>query len=543
MDGLKQSAAERYAALERKLEDLEKVHADGKKSVSTKNPLSYSTSLIISQHQAEVDRLKLELIRSRQSTTDQTDRLLEKLKKQNDTLNVQIQDLKKSNLTDQAEIKDLRVKLRMAEHERTQLLGKQGEAGETKRVLQALESRRRDEVRERDRKIVELEKALAGEKKKREGVDAKLKEVKTKADEDVQKARQATQSLQGQVNQARNDAQRAQSSLANMEGKAEHKEEELLLQLEQHRCALGRVAEEYGRLASVTVPVAQFTRLKHEHAALNIHTLRLERKLANSEAQVVELANLVRSTEEQNGFLSAQLQDAQFAVAFNSRALQDAGKDFAIHNTMERSLDDKAAVIEQDIRSSERHTQELRRSDDETCREFYRLTCDQLLFVYSAAEKTLLAEQQVVQQQTVELSDTKAMRDSLASQLETIRAEYEDTQLQLGTANVALEKARAETEATEQQMVVVEERMRTEGTKNREALQNEREAAQRLAATVQATKMSEEGLKAEVEQCVLDIAVSVVHVLILAFVDSRRSSPTQKGIKKHTIASWMRLVH
>jgi hypothetical protein len=32
---LKQSAAERYAVLQRKLDDLERIHADGKKSVST----------------------------------------------------------------------------------------------------------------------------------------------------------------------------------------------------------------------------------------------------------------------------------------------------------------------------------------------------------------------------------------------------------------------------------------------------------------------------------------------------------------------------
>jgi len=128
------------------------------------------------QHQTELERLKLELTRSRQTTIEQADRL-EKLKKQNDTFEVRIQDMKKSMSADQAEIKDLRVKLRMAEHERTQLSSKQGEL-ETKKALQAVESRREGDVRERDRKIAELEKTLAGEKKKREGADARLKEVK-----------------------------------------------------------------------------------------------------------------------------------------------------------------------------------------------------------------------------------------------------------------------------------------------------------------------------------------------------------------------------
>jgi hypothetical protein len=67
-------------------------------------------------------------------------------------------------------------------------------------------------------------------------------------------------------------------------------------------------------------------------------------------------------------------------------------------------------------------------------------------------------------------------------------------------------------------MMVVEERMRAEGTKNREALQREREATQRLAAAAQIAKMSEEGLRAEVEQCVYIIPVVVVHVLKRTFI-------------------------
>ncbi|KIM83361.1 hypothetical protein PILCRDRAFT_819600 [Piloderma croceum F 1598] len=485
---LKQSAAERYAVLQRKLDDLERIHADGKKS-----------------HQAEVDRLKFELTRSRQTTTDQADRL-EKLKKLNDTLDVRLQEMRKSASVDQAELKDLRIKLRMAEHERTQLSSKQGEVGETKKALQAVESKRRDEMRERDRKIAELEKALAGEKKKREGADARLKEVKANADEEVQKVRQATQGLQGQVDEARNEVRRAQSSLANLEDKAENKEEELLTQLEQHRFVLGRVAEEYARLASVTVPVAEHSRLKHEHTVLSLHTLRIERKLANSEAQAAELANLIRHTKEQNGFLSAQLKDAQDAIIFYSQALKDATvNDAAPHATVDRTLDKKAAAIDQELRNSERRTQELRRSNIETSLEFYRHICEQQLLTYSATDKALVAEQQALQRQTAELSGAVTTRDTLATQLKAITTEHESAKQLLATANTALAQARADNEATEQQMVIVEERMRAEGAKNREALQKEREAAQRLTAAAQMSKMSEDGLRAELEQLTAEL--------------------------------------
>jgi len=42
-----------------------------------------------------------------------------------------------------------------------------------------------------------------------------------------------------------------------------------------------------------------------------MHVLRLERKLANSEEQVVELANLIQQTTEPNAFLAQRLRDVE----------------------------------------------------------------------------------------------------------------------------------------------------------------------------------------------------------------------------------------
>ena len=76
-------------------------------------------------------------------------------------------------------------------------MSKQGEVGEMKKALQAVKSKRRDEIRERDRKIAELENsALTGERKKREAVDERLKEVKAKVDEEARKVCQTTQGLE-----------------------------------------------------------------------------------------------------------------------------------------------------------------------------------------------------------------------------------------------------------------------------------------------------------------------------------------------------------
>lgn len=356
-------------------------------------------------------------------------------------------------------------------------------------------------MRERDRKVLELEKALAGEKKKREGADAKLKEVKIKADAEAQKVQQATQDLQVQANAAQNEAQRAKNHLAALEGQAGHKEEELVSQLEQCRNNLGRVAEEYGRLASVTVPIQDHRRLKYEYAALSIHALRLERKLANTEGQVVELVNLIRHTKEQNAFLSVQWQDARDEIAFYARALRDTTADVAHYQPLvDRELEEEVACMGRALLNSQKEMHEQHISEQEISQELYRLMCGQLLFTYSALDKALTGEQQVVQCQTAELTGATAARNTLISQLDTLREEYEDALRRLDTTNTDLESAKSDSEVAKQRADKAEAAMRITTTQHKEALQKEREATQRLAATTQMTKMSEEGLRAEVEQ-------------------------------------------
>lgn len=421
-----------------------------------------------------------------------------------------MQDFKKSSASDAAEIKDLRVKLRMAEHERTQLSTKQGEVGDAKKALQAADARRKEEVRDKDRKIAELEKALAGERKKREGADVKLKEVKTKADEEVQKVRESSKDLQAQIDEARNEARQAQSSLAALGGETEHKEAELLAHLEQCRSVLGRVAKEYGRLASVTVSAPEHSDLKQEHAALKMRSFRLERKLANSEGQVIELANLIRQTKEQNAFLSAQLRDAEDAVKFYSRALDEVAKDAHHQIAVDIALEAEITAVGRNFLDSERRVQESRMVETGATLDFYRLACTQILSIHSEIDEALTDQQQVAQQQATDLTAAVAARDSIASQLEAVRLEQTTAQQLLVTANVAAAEAQADNAATKERMYALEAQLRDTGAKNAEALRVERQIAQRASAAAQIAKMSEEGLRAEVEQSVISFPI-VVH--------------------------------
>lgn len=395
---------------------------------------------------------------------------------------------------------------------------KQGDVGETKKALQALESRRRDEVRDKDRKIVELEKALAGEKKKREGSDGKLKEVTEKSNEEAQKLRQASQELQLQLDEARKEAQKAQSSLAAMKGHSGDKEEQLVTQLEQCRSLMARVADEYGRLASVTVPVHVHSHLKQNHAALELRTLRLERKLTNSEAQVVELANLIRQTEERSEQLGAELRDAQVAVAFYSQVLSDGG---VLHQpSLDRGLEDEILGITQVLHDSEIQVRDVNEAYHRLLHRWYQSECNQLLLSCSIADRAVLQEQQTVQRQTVELAGAVAARDSLMSQLDSLRGEMEATQQQYIAANSALADARLDNATLTQKVGELEENIRVKSAHHKEALRKEKETAQRLTATTQMTKMSEEGLRAEVEQLVpLRCMLTLIEVNFFSWTD------------------------
>ena len=190
---------------------------------------------------------------------------------------------------------------------RSKLSSKQGDAGDAKKALQALDAKRRDELKERDRKIAELEKALATEKRRKDAAEAKLLEIKGGVDAEVRQAQATTKGLDAELRAAKAESEQAKSSLAAAKAAATGTEEELLVQLEQHRQLLSRVADQYGRLASGTISRMEHERVRSHSRALQFRVARLERKLANSEDQVMDLASLIRSTTDQNKLLSAEL--------------------------------------------------------------------------------------------------------------------------------------------------------------------------------------------------------------------------------------------
>ncbi|KAF9461301.1 hypothetical protein BDZ94DRAFT_1168036 [Collybia nuda] len=482
---LSQNLPDRYAILQRKVEDLEKVHNDGKKA-----------------HQQEAERLKHDLARYQKSNAEQVERI-EKQRRQADLLESRIQELKKFSTSEQAEVKDLRAKLRTSEHERTQMAGKQSEVGELKKSIQLLEARRRDETREKDRRIADLEKMLAGEKKKKEAVEARLLDLKGKGDEELQSARVAAQASDALLSTAHTEQQLVKGALEALEKESAVKEEEFLAQLEQHRYLLGLVAEEYGHLVSSSVPRTDHVYLKQQLTASQIRILRLERKLANSEGQVVELVNLVRQLREDNTFLTHQLREAEAEI---HSVKEDLLKEMSIRPTkLDTSLEQVLCDVLDDLAHTRVDFHRTGQKTSDLLAELYRHKGEEILFAYSIANKQLLEAELVAQQYAVDLSGALASHEVIATLLESVQKERTTTETQLRVATENVDKLKASSEHSIRRITEIEAEQRETVRIHEESLKKERNMVKRLTGTVQTARVAEDAMRAEIETLTMEL--------------------------------------
>ncbi|KAJ6475289.1 hypothetical protein C8R47DRAFT_1052864 [Mycena vitilis] len=475
---------DRYTIMQRKVEDLERIHNDGKKA-----------------HQAEMERLKFELNRAQKANTENADRF-EKQKKQNTILDVRIQDLKKALSSEQGEIKDLRVKLRMSEHERSQFSAKQGETGELRKALQALELKRRDETRERDRIIAELERSVATEKKRREIVEARLQDLQGRSDTELQLARSKSQSLGMQLAQSQEETRQALQLLAFAHAENGARRSSLLEQLEQHRVVILQVTEEYGRLAAETVSAVIHAELKHEHRVLQTRTWRLERKLANSDGQITELVNLIRHTKETNTLLKVETQDLSEERDCYSRCLLDKDEEMP---RLEPLYDALSAGMR------ESHENQLSVGVSErllatSLAELSHLICDEMIQAYLTINVEFDQEQLVSRNLGVELSDARADRKIVEEKLTKSLQERDALCNQLATVVGTMDELKNSMAKAEHQSSDAEHKLAAVIRQNETIAINDKKAIQQLTEAVRKSRMAEEGLRAEIEILTTELA-------------------------------------
>ena len=449
------------------------------------------------QYQAEVDRLKTELTRSQKTNAEQADKL-HKQKKNIDILDARIQDFKKASTVDQTEIKDLRAKLRSSEHDRIQMTAKQREVGDIRKSLQSLETKRREELKERDKRISDLEKSLAAEKKYILSTESKLNQAEDKRKEEIQAALAAAQKLEALVDDSQERTRNAENAFNLLKEEAADSENDLLVRITSYKDLIRRVVEEYGRLAASTVPIESHKRIQHECTVSQIQVLRLERKLANSEGQVVELAHLIRQMKEQNASLVDALRDMEHEILFHVDALQ--GVTSALP-----SINHEALLLEllhstgSDLTTFQEESRAVNTRFLTSAWELDRLAYSNILFEYSVVEKLLREEQLISQQHATSLADTLASHEAIAARLETTQSERQAVEGRLRAATEMADTLRLSADSMARKVKDMEEKMAEVVASSEVAVKKEKNIVQRLNLVVQKSRIAEDALRAEIE--------------------------------------------
>ena len=338
------------------------------------------------------------------------------------------------------------------------------------------------------------------EKKKREAAEARLAETKTKTDERMQEAQTAADDATSQLREAQKEAQAARAALERVESHAEDAEEELVAQLEQHRYALSRVAQEYGKLASTTITLSEHRRVKHEVVALQLRNNKLERKLANSDGQVVELANLVRQVKEENALLSSRLRETQDEANTYRQALQGVSSVVRAPGDEFRELELIARSVVEERHASVQSVLDAARTDSELWASLDRIRTNALLFHASVLSKEADDTRAQIDQQVKELAEAEAVRTQLSESLRRVQAEHADAQRMLVDSAASVAESNARAESFKKQLDVAKAEAQADVARAEQGLQQEKQASQRLAKSLHQVKQAEQFLRSEVEQ-------------------------------------------
>lgn len=443
-----------------------------------------------------MERLKQELSRVQKLNSEQTYQI-DKLKKRNDSLDAEVHESRKQNLVDQAEIKELRTKLRVSENERGHLALKSEGSGDVKKSLATLEAKRKEELRGRDKRIVELEGSITNEQRRNEVLEGKLLDSTRRTQQELEEARKTISSLQTKVAVAEEDAVSARTRTG-------QREEELIAQLESARAMVQQVAEEYGRLASSTIPKASYDVLKQENYSLQFNANRLQRKFAIADSEANEMVDLLKVSRDQNRALEHILRGAWIDMDSRADALSDAllavdDTPFNEYSKLESHL--ASIALDESARRTEAISAQL--SSAELFGHWYKTLGRTLLYDYSLActELSAAAEENQTHQNAITVATTHV--STLSTQLEAAKLQTDSIQRQAAELSEKLEAAKTREASLKEGMTRHERDAKAEKQTAKERLEREKEMVKHLQTTMERQRFAEDEMRNEISAYVV----------------------------------------
>ena len=438
-----------------------------------------------------MERVKQELSRAQKLNSEQTSQF-DKLKKQNDSFDTKLQESRKQNLVDQGEIKELRAKLRVSENERGHLALKSEEGGDARKSIAALEVKRKEELRERDRHIAELEKSVATEQKRNLALEGKLLEARGRTQQELDEARKTISSLRSKVAVAEEDVASARTG-------AGQREEELITQLESARNMIQRVAEEYGRLASSTVPKASYDAVKRENCTLRLNVTKLQRKFTIADSEVHEMVDLLKVSRDQCRALEHILRGVRADLDSQADVLSEAF--LMVDDTPPNEyaeLESRLLAVALDESTRRVDTIAAQLSSTELFTDWYKALGRTLLHDYSLActELSAAAEENQVHQNATTVATTHV--STLSTQLEAAKLQTDSIQRQAAELSERLEVAKAREASLKGEATKRERDVKTEKQAAKERLEREKEMVNHLQTSMERQRFAEDEMRSEI---------------------------------------------
>lgn len=377
------------------------------------------------------------------------------------------------------------------EAERDKISSKQPELVQLKKSLSLLESKRKDELKERDRRIADLEKQLLSATKVKDLLESKFIDSKRISDQQLSSTRSELETL---LEQARSESRLAKEELDDLTTNTAIREENVLKHLEDHRRLLDRVVQEYAYLASRSVSSTDYHHLKYDHSVLQLHQLRLERKLANAEGQVIELTHLIRQAKEENLQSSQALLDA---LDENS-ILRTAASEHDNNSTF--SLDAILDNIHSNIILEHVELAKIDASTHELLTGYYQSQCIDLCLAFSVINKELADIQATAGQHAIDLASALTSNESITSRLESLQKEHDTREEEVKLALASTNDVKAAAASLEAQVAEMQQKLDDSDSSHANDLKKEKDAVHRLNTTIQKSRMAEEAFRDEIDE-------------------------------------------
>jgi chromosome segregation ATPase len=366
--------------------------------------------------------------------------------------------------------------------------------------MQCLESKYREDLRERDRRIAELEKNAASESSKCLALESQLRDLKHKGDVDSENARSGTKQLESQLANARLQLSEARKQLSVKQDSFVGEREAFLDRLTNLNHHFSYATQQYAQLVSNTIPLSDHIELKRMYTTGQLSILRLERKLANAEDQIMELAHLNRQSNRSNDLLREHLRDALHQITVREDMLDISpsipASTVAAHFDLQVALSAMCeSTYHQDITTALLHLHELLVN--------YSITgSQQLFFAYTCVEKELVQTSKLAGKHSRELASALASHKTISASLESAERERSSFSEQFHTLTKAQTSLQRAYTSLKDQNDTLHSQQRQSVLIHEAAVKKDKNEIQRLTNIIQKSRVAEDALRVEIDRSV-----------------------------------------